>query len=66
MRYGLPEDRWTKSSYSTAGGNDCLETQTIDGHLAVRDSKTPERGAHIFTPETWGSFLKFVKSQGIY
>ncbi|MEO3756229.1 DUF397 domain-containing protein [Streptomyces sp. B6B3] len=64
MRYDLPEDRWVKSTYSTAGGNDCVETQmTNDGHVAVRDSKAPELGAYGFARESWTVFLECLKSR---
>jgi hypothetical protein len=66
MRHGLPEDRWVKSTYSSAGGNDCVEMQAIaDGRIAVRDSKTPELGAYLFTLASWTSFLEEVKSGGL-
>lgn len=63
MRHGLPEDRWVKSSYSGAAGNDCLEIQVTDGgQVAVRDSKMPELGAYVFTAGSWASFLGVVNS----
>jgi Domain of unknown function (DUF397) len=63
MRYGLPEDRWVKSSYSSGGGNACVEAQaTNKGQVAVRDSKAPELGVYVFTPDSWVSFVEGVKS----
>jgi hypothetical protein len=37
----LPELRWTKSSYSEAAGNACVEVATAQDGIAVRDSKHP-------------------------
>jgi hypothetical protein len=37
----LPELRWTKSSYSEAAGNACVEVATAQDRIAVRDSKHP-------------------------
>lgn len=37
----LPELRWTKSSYSEAAGNACVEVATSSNGIAVRDSKRP-------------------------
>ena len=39
----LPELRWTKSSYSEAAGNACVEVATSRDGIAVRDSKRPAR-----------------------
>lgn len=62
MRHNLPNN-WKKSSYSgdNAGGN-CLETQTAEGAVAVRDSKNPDMGAFMFTPAAWTSFVDATKA----
>ncbi|MFD0313508.1 DUF397 domain-containing protein [Streptomyces flavalbus] len=56
----LPPVRWLRSSYST-GANNCVETaRPVSGPgaglLAVRDSKTPDGPALLFSPESWAGF----------
>jgi Domain of unknown function (DUF397) len=52
---------WRKSSHST-GGNQCIEVTTLpDGHVAVRDSKNPRAGAHVFSRATWEDFTRAVR-----
>lgn len=52
---------WRKSSYST-GGNQCVEVTTLpEGHVAVRDSKNPHAGGHVFSRAAWESFTYAVK-----
>ncbi|MEU3251111.1 DUF397 domain-containing protein [Streptomyces sp. NPDC006997] len=55
-----PGTRWLRSSYST-GANNCVETaRPVSGPgaglLAVRDSKTPDGPALLFSPESWAGF----------
>ncbi|MFF9566922.1 DUF397 domain-containing protein [Streptomyces sp. NPDC014685] len=61
-RHGLPEDAWTKSSYSADNGGSCVETQmTPDALVAVGDSKDRGRGAHVFGPAPWRAFVAAVR-----
>ncbi|WP_037914315.1 DUF397 domain-containing protein [Actinacidiphila yeochonensis] len=51
---------WTKSSYSTNDGGDCVEAATVPSTVLVRDSKDPE-GPHLtVTVEAWTSFVAFA------
>ncbi|MDT0266901.1 DUF397 domain-containing protein [Streptomyces sp. DSM 44915] len=62
MRYDLPAAKWRKSSYSNGGTGSCVETQlTHDGLVAMGDSKDRARGAFVFAPATWTSFVDHVK-----
>ncbi|MCX5168698.1 DUF397 domain-containing protein [Streptomyces antibioticus] len=57
---------WRKSSYSGPEGGSCVEV--LDGYLAgvpVRDSKSPQRPALVFSSVGWSSFVAAVKSQDI-
>jgi hypothetical protein len=56
--------QWTKSSRSVSNGN-CVETATIDGMLAVRDSKDPDGPILTFTYGAWRAFLADVR-EGSY
>ncbi|TNY38189.1 DUF397 domain-containing protein [Thermomonospora catenispora] len=37
-----PRSQWRKSSYSSGGGDDCVELADLGGVVGVRDSKDPE------------------------
>ncbi|MFB7504860.1 DUF397 domain-containing protein [Streptomyces broussonetiae] len=51
---------WKKSSFSGGGeGNDCVEVADLDTHIAVRDSKVPQRATLTFPA---GSFTLFVNA----
>ncbi|MFF9489939.1 DUF397 domain-containing protein [Streptomyces sp. NPDC014676] len=55
-----PDPAWTKSSYSTDEGPDCVEVATASAHILVRDSKIPD-GPHLtLTPTTWATFLPYA------
>ncbi|MFD5648665.1 DUF397 domain-containing protein [Streptomyces sp. NPDC127039] len=54
----LPELSWTKSSYSEAAGNACVEVATSRDGIAVRDSKRP---ANAFVTG-WASFGALIES----
>jgi hypothetical protein len=59
----LTHATWKKSSYS--GGNEglCLEVAVnLRNVIAVRDSKTPNGPAIIFTPAQWSRFLHQIKN----
>ncbi|MEV4439960.1 DUF397 domain-containing protein [Streptomyces sp. NPDC049577] len=62
IRRNLPTRAWRKSSYSDDQNQDCVEFQlTTDGLVAVGDSKDRERGAFLFTPRTWSTFVGAVR-----
>ncbi|ARQ67749.1 DUF397 domain-containing protein [Streptomyces marincola] len=62
IRHHLPEDQWRSSTYSADNGGQCVEIQVIDeGDVAVGDSKDRPRGAFVFTPAAWSSFVEQVK-----
>lgn len=57
---------WTKSSYSTNDGPECVEVAASTGVILVRDSKDPEGPRFSFTPEAWASFLTYAASHDVY
>ncbi|MYQ30809.1 DUF397 domain-containing protein, partial [Streptomyces sp. SID4956] len=46
---------WTKSSYSTDEGPDCVEAATTPATVLVRDSKTPHGPRLTLTPTAWAT-----------
>ncbi|KAB8159511.1 DUF397 domain-containing protein [Streptomyces sp. 3MP-14] len=66
IRYHLPEDLWRSSSYSADNGGQCVEIQTVDaGDIAVGDSKDRARGAFVFAPAAWTSFVNHLKDEPV-
>jgi Domain of unknown function (DUF397) len=54
---------WRKSSYSGGNGGTCVEVAVLPGSkegsdrvIAVRDSRSPDGPALIFTPAEWHAF----------
>ena len=55
MRTTAP--RWTRSSYSSAQGDDCVEVATLPSAVRVRDSKRPAGPALTLSPAAWAPFI---------
>ncbi|WP_369391665.1 DUF397 domain-containing protein [Streptomyces sp. CG1] len=55
-------DNWRKSSYSGSGdGNNCVEIADRPTHIAIRDSKTPDRATLTFPPTAFTPFIRSLK-----
>jgi hypothetical protein len=55
---------WRKASFSSNGGNDCVETASRNGMVMVRDSKDNGRGlVHSFTAGEWRALLVGIKAE---
>ena len=53
---------WIKSSLSYSNGN-CVEAAKLgDGHVAVRNSRSPSWPVLRFTPDEWDAFLAGVSN----
>jgi hypothetical protein len=53
---------WRKSSYSTNGGQDCVETASDDGAILIRDTKDRGTGPVLRVgPDAWRRFTASVK-----
>ncbi|MES9806662.1 DUF397 domain-containing protein [Streptomyces cinereoruber] len=53
---------WRKSSYSGNEGGSCVEVlDDYPSGVPVRDSKTPDGPALVFTPTDWLSFVSSLK-----
>ncbi|MFJ8191421.1 DUF397 domain-containing protein [Streptomyces sp. NPDC096094] len=56
-------DIWRKSSYSGSGdGNACVEVAHRHPHIAVRDSKTPDRATLTFAAPAFTAFLRTLRT----
>jgi Domain of unknown function (DUF397) len=51
---------WRKSSYSTNGGQDCVEVAG-DGAVLVRDTTDRDGGTLVFSADAWQRFVKGIK-----
>ncbi|AOR32282.1 DUF397 domain-containing protein [Streptomyces fodineus] len=58
----LNPDTWRKSSFSGGGqGDACVEVADRDTHIAIRDSKTPDRATLTFPPTAFIPFIQSLK-----
>lgn len=55
-----PDSEWTRSSYSTDEGPDCVEVAVVPDHILVRDSKNPNGPRLALAPTTWATFLPYA------
>ena len=59
LRVDLTHAVWKKSSHSEASG--CVEVASVDGAIAVRDSKDRSGPTLIYTPAEWEAFIGGVR-----
>lgn len=54
---------WRKAARSTSGNGGCVEiAANLPGVVAIRDSKRPEDGAHLVSPDAFAEFLAEIKA----
>lgn len=56
----IPESAWSKSSYSTGSGGECVEVASRPEVTHVRDSKDKAGPVVSLTPIAWTEFVGFV------
>ncbi|MEU6005674.1 DUF397 domain-containing protein [Streptomyces sp. NPDC047453] len=56
----VPESAWSRSSYSSGEGGECVEVASWSGATYVRDSKDKAGPAVIVEPEAWAEFVGFA------
>ncbi|WUI01917.1 DUF397 domain-containing protein [Spirillospora sp. NBC_00431] len=54
---------WRKSTHSGAVENECVEVAEVDGHIAIRDSKSPDTGHLALTCESFAALLTHLASK---
>ncbi|MFJ7906128.1 DUF397 domain-containing protein [Kitasatospora sp. NPDC096204] len=52
--------QWSKSSYSTTDGGECVEVASCPSAIHVRDSKDKAGPTLTFSPEAWSAFVAFA------
>jgi Domain of unknown function (DUF397) len=57
----LARATWRKSSYSSGGGQGCVEIAVIPGAVAIRDSKDPDGPVHVVSPEAFCDLISRIK-----
>lgn len=57
-----PGPQWRKSSYSTGGGDDCVELAAIDRTIGIRDSKNPGGPRLSLTREGLSDLITAIKT----
>ncbi|MFC8584240.1 DUF397 domain-containing protein [Streptomyces sp. NPDC057217] len=56
-----PEPTWRTSSYSSAGGDNCVEVaDNLLDRVLVRDTKDHGAGALAVAPSAWAAFTSFA------
>ncbi|OMI33763.1 DUF397 domain-containing protein [Streptomyces sparsogenes] len=56
----LKPSEWTKSSYSTNDGPECVEVAWIKSSIRIRDSKHPHGPQLTVTPAAWTAFVTYA------
>ncbi|THA23700.1 DUF397 domain-containing protein [Streptomyces sp. RKND-216] len=56
----VPESAWSKSSYSSGGGGECVEVAAALATVHVRDSKNPDGQVLTVSPAAWSPFVRLV------
>jgi hypothetical protein len=52
---------WRKSSYSSGGGGQCVETASGNGAILVRDTTNRDGGTLAFTAGAWQVFIASLR-----
>ncbi|MBX6765917.1 MAG: DUF397 domain-containing protein [Actinomadura rubrobrunea] len=48
---------WRKSSRSNGAGGNCVEVAVLANGIGVRDSKAPDSGHLVLSPQAWAAFV---------
>lgn len=59
----LKPSEWTKSSYSSNDGPECVEVANTPDAIRIRDSKHPHGPQLAVNPAAWTDFLAYASSR---
>ncbi|MEU5364769.1 DUF397 domain-containing protein [Streptomyces sp. NPDC005925] len=54
------EVSWSKSSYSSGSGGDCVEVADADTAVLIRDSKRPDAAILNVSTAQWAAFVRMA------
>ncbi|TDE29064.1 DUF397 domain-containing protein [Actinomadura sp. 6K520] len=58
----LSQARWFKATASASSNGGCVEVADLETATGLRDSRTPEAGAHVVARPVFASFLEDVRA----
>ncbi|WNM35805.1 DUF397 domain-containing protein [Streptomyces sp. Li-HN-5-11] len=61
----VPESAWSKSSYSSGEGGECVEVADAAGTIHIRDSKIRSGPVLTVTPDAWAGFVGLAADQTV-
>ncbi|MEU4033279.1 DUF397 domain-containing protein [Streptomyces collinus] len=61
----VPESAWSKSSYSSGEGGECVEVADAAGTVHIRDSKARSGPVLTVTPDAWAGLVRLAADQTI-
>lgn len=61
IHQGKASPDWRKAQYSVANGA-CIEVASVDGMVAIRDSKKPNGTVLYYTPLEFNAFVHGAKN----
>lgn len=61
----VPESAWSKSSYSSGEGGECVEVADAAGTVYIRDSKVRSGPVLTVAPEAWAGLVRLAADQTV-
>jgi hypothetical protein len=61
----VPKSAWSKSSYSSGEGGECVEVAAAVDGIYIRDSKVRSGPVLTVTPQAWAGFVGLAADQTI-
>ncbi|MFA1541424.1 DUF397 domain-containing protein [Actinomadura monticuli] len=58
----LSQARWFKATASASSNGGCVEVADLGTATGLRDSRTPEAGAHVVPRPVFAAFLEDVRA----
>jgi hypothetical protein len=61
----VPESAWSKSSYSSGEGGECVEVADAAGTIHIRDSKVRSGPVLTVAPDAWAGLVRLAADQTV-